>query len=441
MRPYLRVANVFEDRIDLSDVMEMNFSPEEFETYCLHPGDILLNEGQSPELVGRPALYRGELPGACFTNSLVRFKCGPAVLPAFAIFLFRHWLRTGQFRRAAPITTNIAHLGAKRFAEMTMPLPPLAEQRRIADKLDDLLARVDACRDRLDRVPGILKRFRQAVLAAATSGELTRDWRDKHGIPGQVAEFQIGDETLEVPDSWQRAGLRELLDPARPLCYGVVQPGDEVAGGVVLVRVQDLGNGTVQTGDLRTISAAVDQEYKRSRVREGDILVSIVGTIGRVAIVPQDFEGNIARALARLACGPHVTPAWIRYWLESSVVQWWLLNSSREVARKTLNLSELAETPVAVPSREEQAEIVRRVEELFAMVERIERSVEVGSDRLAQVTPTVLAKALRGEMVPQDPNDEPASVLLDRIRAERAASGPAPKKRGRTPKVAVRADF
>src|SRR5436309_706375 len=74
MRPYLRVANVYEDRIDLSDVLEMNFTPEEFEQYQLRYGDILLNEGQSLEWVGRPAMYRDELPGSCFQNTLVRFR-------------------------------------------------------------------------------------------------------------------------------------------------------------------------------------------------------------------------------------------------------------------------------------------------------------------------------------------------------------------------------
>lgn len=73
MRPYLRAANVFEDRIDTLDILKMNFAPEEYEIYKLEVGDILLNEGQSKELVGRPAIYRGEVPGSCFQNTLVRF--------------------------------------------------------------------------------------------------------------------------------------------------------------------------------------------------------------------------------------------------------------------------------------------------------------------------------------------------------------------------------
>jgi type I restriction enzyme S subunit len=88
MRPYLRVANVFEDRIDTSDVLNMNFTPAEYETYHLEYGDILLNEGQSPELLGRPAIYRNEVPGACFQNTLIRFKAHEGIIPEYALTVF-----------------------------------------------------------------------------------------------------------------------------------------------------------------------------------------------------------------------------------------------------------------------------------------------------------------------------------------------------------------
>jgi type I restriction enzyme S subunit len=160
MRPYLRVANVFEDRIDFSDVLEMNFTPEEFEIYRLQHGDILLNEGQSPELVGRPAMFRGELDGLCFQNTLIRFRVYPGVSPGFALLVFRSYLHNGRFRSIAKWTTNIAHLGAQRFSQLEFPLPPLAEQERtvaeaarrndvaeaLAGALSSILKQVDAAR-------------------------------------------------------------------------------------------------------------------------------------------------------------------------------------------------------------------------------------------------------------------------------------------------------
>ncbi len=180
MLPYLRVANVYDDRIDISDVMQMHFEPREVERYELKPGDILLNEGQTREMVGRPAMYRGELPGACFTNSLVRFQASPMVEPTFALGVFRNWLKSGAFIPLAQITTNIAHLGAGRFAEMDFPVPPLNEQRRIVAKLESLQARSRRARAALDAVPPLLEKLRQSILAAAFRGDLTKDWRAKN---------------------------------------------------------------------------------------------------------------------------------------------------------------------------------------------------------------------------------------------------------------------
>lgn len=172
MRPYLRVANVFENRIDTSDVMEMNFTPDEFETYRLKPKDILLNEGQSMELVGRPAMYRGEVPGACFTNTLVRFQACPAVLPDFALLVFLAYLKNGRFQRIATITVNIAHLGAGRFAELEFPLPPLAEQAEIVAEVDRRLSVADAAEMQVEHALQRAARLRQSILKRAFEGKL-----------------------------------------------------------------------------------------------------------------------------------------------------------------------------------------------------------------------------------------------------------------------------
>jgi type I restriction enzyme S subunit len=135
MRPYLRVANVFEDRLDLSDVMEMNFDDESWSKYRLVDGDILLNEGQSPHLVGRPAIYRGDPESVAFTNSLIRFQAHDDVDPEWALLVFRRHLHARRFMREASITTNIAHLALKRFRTVEFPKPPLPEQRRLVAKV------------------------------------------------------------------------------------------------------------------------------------------------------------------------------------------------------------------------------------------------------------------------------------------------------------------
>jgi len=172
MRPYLRVANVFEDRLDLSDVKEMNFTPAEFEVFRLEPNDILLNEGQSLELVGRPALYQGELPGACFTNTLVRFRPCPSLHVKFALLVFRAFMHSGRFQKIAKRTTNIAHLGADRFAKLAFPLPPLAEQTRIVAEVERRLTKVEELEAVVEANLHRASQLREAILRRGFEGKL-----------------------------------------------------------------------------------------------------------------------------------------------------------------------------------------------------------------------------------------------------------------------------
>ena len=201
MVPYLRVANVFEDRIDVGDVMEMHFSSEDEAAYSLEAGDILLNEGQSLELVGRPAMFRGELPRACFTNTLVRFRAGPAVLPKFALAVFRHYMHSGRFRAIAKITTNIAHLGAGRFADLPFPVPSLPEQAQIVSRLTDQMAAADELALSIRRSLAQCAAQRQNILRAAFAGQL---------VPQDPA-----DEPAEALLARIRAGRAGVKPPTR----------------------------------------------------------------------------------------------------------------------------------------------------------------------------------------------------------------------------------
>ena len=172
MRPYLRVANVYEDRIDTSDVMQMNFTPDEFVVYELHHGDILLNEGQSMELIGRPAMYRDELPGGCFQNTLVRQRVFDGVLKDYALIVCLAQYRAGRFRKIASITTSIAHLGAQRFAALEFPLPPIDEQAAIIEAVNEKLSQIDAMKIEVSRGLARASRLRQAILKSAFEGTL-----------------------------------------------------------------------------------------------------------------------------------------------------------------------------------------------------------------------------------------------------------------------------
>jgi len=189
MRPYLRVANVFENRIDTSDILQMNFDPDVYETFKLHYGDILLNEGQSPEFLGRPAMYRNEVPGACFQNTLIRFQAASGLMPEYALAVFRGYLHTGRFRKTSQITTNLAHMSAGRFAEIEFPLPSQAEQQAIVNELDRVFSIADAVEKTVDEQLQQAERLRQSILKRAFEGKLVP--QDPTDPPASVLLEQI----------------------------------------------------------------------------------------------------------------------------------------------------------------------------------------------------------------------------------------------------------
>jgi type I restriction enzyme S subunit len=179
MRPYLRVANVFENRIDTSDVMEMNFPPETFERFRLADGDILLNEGQSPEYLGRPAMYRGVPEEIAFTNSLLRFRARSDVDPEWALLVFRRHMHSGRFMQETRITTNIAHLSAARFKSVEFPIPPLTEQRAIVRDVHQKVAEVERLAEHLHDLQDHSADLRRRLLADAFRGRLVHPEADE----------------------------------------------------------------------------------------------------------------------------------------------------------------------------------------------------------------------------------------------------------------------
>lgn len=134
---YLRVANIFDGWIDALDVLSMPFTSSEKQRFLLRKGDILLNEGQSLDLVGRSAIYEGDPPDCCFQNTLIRFRASPKAHGPYCQLVFSQFVRTGVFSKIALQTTSIAHLGTSRFASLQLALPPLPEQKAIAAALGD----------------------------------------------------------------------------------------------------------------------------------------------------------------------------------------------------------------------------------------------------------------------------------------------------------------
>lgn len=313
-------------------------------------------------------------------------------------------------------------LTKQQILDFEVPLPPLNEQKRIADKLDAILARVDACRERLDRVPDILKRFRQSVLTAATSGKLTEEWRSSHNK---------GMDENAGPLEWRERPLAELCERERVITYGVIKLGTEVPDGVPCLRTSNVRWLHVETEGMKRIAPALSSEYARTILRGGEVLVNVRGTLGGVVVATPEMIGwNVSREVAVVpADASQIDPSYLAFWIGSEASQRWLSRVEKGVAYIGINIEDLRNLPVRLPPIEEQREIVDRVESLYAYADRLEARYTVARAQVERLTPALLAKAFRGELVPQYPNDEPATILLERIRAARSEA--VSKKQGR----------
>jgi type I restriction enzyme S subunit len=184
---------VKDDRLDMGDVLSMNWDEGDVDKYALKPGDILVSEGQSPERVGQSAIYHGGVPGLCFQATLHRFRPRPVGPSArFAQLVFRSHVRTGVFRGTASITTNIAHLTLEKFKAAPFPLPPEAEQQRIVDEAEKLLSAAEKVRDQVDVQLQRSKALRASILHAAFSGRLASSPASDQTEAGQAPKLSVG---------------------------------------------------------------------------------------------------------------------------------------------------------------------------------------------------------------------------------------------------------
>lgn len=320
--------------------------------------------------------------------------------------------------------------------DLKIPLPPRAEQDRIVAKVDALMAQHAAIQQAMERIPQLLKNFRQQVLTQAVTGKLTKEWRVGKELGELLQLLESIDERRKkhkskkvreinrevrtdldlyvIPPNWKWLRLEYLMDEEEKFRYGVVQPGNNV-DEQKLIRVKDIINEEVDFDSLRGISWKINDKYKSAQVKEGNILVSIVGTIGRTIIIDNKSAGfSIARALAKIPI-KDFSSKYIKLFLDSSIGQTWLVGDTREVARKTLNLEQLKTLPVPVPPLQEQDEIVRRVESLFEKATAIAQRYEQLKFQIDTLPQSILHKAFKGELVEQLESDGSAMELLREI--------------------------
>ena len=360
------------------------------------------------------------------------------------------------------------------------PVAPLPEQRRIVAKIETLQERSRKARAALEAIPPLLEQFRQSVLAAAFRGDLTADWRAQHPDvePASVLldriradrrcrweeaelakmqakgkmpknekwkerykELEAVDETElpELPGGWCWARAEQICDL---ITKGTTPAKDKMFsqnGDIPFVKVYNLTDKGILdfTVNPTFVSEKTHStELARSRILPGDVLMNIVGPpLGKVSIVPEIYpEWNMNQAMAVFRSLSGYDRSFLAFCLlTDQILSVAVLRAKATAGQFNLTLEICRDLPLPVAPTEEQKHIVSKLKLCLSTVESLEISVASKLELLDQLDQSILAKAFRGELVPQDPNDEPASVLLERIRAEREAQSAKPRAKKKTP--------
>ena len=407
-------------------------------------GDFILSNSMS---FGRPYIMaiEGYIHDGWFALRLPK-----GINSDYFYYLLSSSFVQGQFQLLA-VGGVVKNISGDLVKKAKLPLPSLAEQKVIADKLDILLAQVETSKARLERIPQILKTFRQSVLAAAVSGKLTEEWRAEFS-PQNIDASNLENELFLKEVTHGNFGKKLAKAP----CIG----SDELDlvvrhfEGWPLVRVGSICQSVVPnrgkpkkfsggyhwllTPHFRESSIWIDYskieyglseqevlEYKAKVIKSGNVIMTCVGRVGLSAVLEEDSVIN--QQLHAFIINSSIKAEYLAYCIRANVKYFEAQATSTTVSY--LNKTSCNSLPIPLPSFEEQNEIVRRVEELFAFADNIEQKANAALERVNNLTQSILAKAFRGELTAdwraQNPDlisgDNSAEALLEKIKAEREA--------------------
>jgi type I restriction enzyme S subunit len=371
-------------------------------------------------------------------------------------------------KRAALASHGIGRLRINlgEMRALPLPLPPAREQRRIVAKLETLFEQTRAAKARLGRLPALLERFKCSILAAAVRGELTADWRAAHPEvepasalldrirTGRRCRWEDGlrakgkdpskatyedpagvdmDALPPLPHGWTWASVEQLI--SEPMCNGISIPGSDTPPGTRSLKLNALTEGGIDFSAVRFI--AIDEDtVEQLRLRPGDFLVSrgngsrhLVGRAVAVDAIPPT-PTVYPDTIIRVRFGPALDDTgWIpAIWSSPDIRRQIEARAKTTAGIYKISQNDLGSIRVPLPSVEEQRVVAQRVATAMTSLRTLLATCDGQAERVARLEQAILARAFRGELIPQDPTDEPAAVVLDRIRAARAAEPESPRR-------------
>lgn len=446
--PYLRNTNVRWFAFDLSDLSSMRVTIEERETFSVRNGDLFICEGGEP---GRCAIWRGGGNDLIYQKALHRVRLHSSVLPEILLYWLKYQASNNDLEHAFTGTT-IKHLTRESLSSYGIPLPPLNEQKRIVEKLEVLLSDLDAAVQSLTTALEKLKHYRRSVLKAAVEGELTQEWREANQATLEPASGLLTRILQERRERWeaeqQAKGRKNAVyeEPAAPdvsslpeLPEGWVWATVEQLGFVQLGRQRspknrskDYSTKYVRAGNITEngwdLSSILEMEFEPHeletyRLHVGDILLSEASgspdQVGKPAIWAGEietccFQNTLIRFRRILLSSEYPYLVFRHFYFNKVFVQ-----ISGGVGINHLSAYKFKSIAFPLPPLEEQAKIFQTAIDIFTNSDELEANIKTQLTQAEQTRQSVLEEAFSGKLVPQDPTDEPATLLLERIREEK----------------------
>jgi type I restriction enzyme S subunit len=406
--PCLRMYNILDGAVVWRDIKRMILTSDEVAQYSLVPGDVLVNRVNSRELVGKAAVIPEGLGPCVFESKNIRVRVDARLVsPRYLNYLL---LAAGSryFVHNAQQTVGMASVNQMQLAAFPVPLAARPEQDRIVAEIEKQFTRLDAAVAALKRVQANLKRYRASVLKAAYEGRLVPEVDRLSGDTSSVREKcavapmeQVAAAIVDCPHSTPRW----------------------TTSGRICVRTTEFTPGLL---DLSTVRYVSETDYaartKRLKPAPADILYSREGGIlGVACLVPPGVELCLGQRMMLIRVKQPFTPEWVMHFLNSPASRQWVRRLTGGSASPHVNVADVKQLAVPTPTAAEQHRIVAEVERRLSVVTGLEADVRVSLRRAGSIKAGILGRAFSGRLVPRDPADEPASALLERIKAERAA--------------------
>jgi type I restriction enzyme S subunit len=387
LAPYLRNTDVQWNQINFVDLPLMDFDAGDRRRYSLRKGDLLVCEGGE---VGRAAIWDGPIAECYYQKALhrVRPKFGTEVT-RFLLYALRAAASAGALADNTGKAT-IDHLPAERLRMIRFPFASTNEQSAIATFLDRKTAKIDALIETKKRLIKLVEEKWQAVIARAVT----------KGLDPKVAVKHSGVDLLgDVPSHWDVKPLMFLTDQRRPIMYGIVLPGPDVDDGVLIVKGGDVKPGRLAPDKLCRTTREIEARYARSRLRAGDLVYSIRGSVGEVEVVPSSIEGaNLTQDAARIAPRTDIYGHWLLFVMRSNPIFRQLEAGMTGAAVPGINIGDLKRVSVPCPPPDEQRQIATYLMRRAKIVDDGVRDLHHAIDLLQHHRSSLIAAAVTGKI-------------------------------------------